>query len=114
MNKRLYKEVTGAQLTAVLIITVRNSLGREVDTFKPVEAVGNASSGVVVESVVSTGRPRPTRCRGFRPRHPQRFGKSSDPEVDLNLCSQSCVLFYFKTVYVNYGRRQTGEIAILK
>lgn len=31
LNKRLYKEVTGAQLTAVLIITVRNSLGREVD-----------------------------------------------------------------------------------
>ena len=64
MNKRLYKEVTGAQLTAVLIITVRNSLGREVDTFEPVEAVGNASSDVAVESVMSTRHPRPTRGRG--------------------------------------------------
>ena len=46
MNKRLYKEVTEAQLTAVLIITVRNSLGREVDTLAPVETVGNILSGV--------------------------------------------------------------------
>jgi hypothetical protein len=37
----LYKEVPESQLTAVLIITVRNSLGREVNDIAPVETVGN-------------------------------------------------------------------------
>lgn len=37
LNKRLYKEVTEASLTAVLIIAVRNSLGWEVNTIAPVE-----------------------------------------------------------------------------
>lgn len=41
LNKRLYKEVPESQLTAVLIITVRNSLGREVNDIAPVETVGN-------------------------------------------------------------------------
>lgn len=37
LNKRLYKEVTEAQLTAVLIITVRNCLGWEMNDIVLVE-----------------------------------------------------------------------------
>lgn len=58
LNKRLYKEVTEAQLTAVLIITVRNSLGWEVNTVAPVETVGNILSSVLFDIVISTGHPR--------------------------------------------------------
>lgn len=62
LNKRLYKEVTEAQLTAVLIITVRNRLGLEVNIIAPVETVWvetvwNILSGVV-EVVISTGYSR--------------------------------------------------------
>lgn len=58
MNKRLYKEVTEAQLTAVLIITVRNSLGWEVNTIAPVETVKNILNSVLFDIVISTGHPR--------------------------------------------------------
>lgn len=57
LNKRLYKEVTEAQLTAVLIITVRNRLGLKVNIIAPVETVWNILSSVV-EVVISTGYSR--------------------------------------------------------
>ena len=110
----MYKEVTEAQLTAVLIITVRNRLGWEVNTITPVETVRNILSSVVIDVVISTGHPRvkwvadPVICNALE-------------LLSLILkLERNCVLnhlyifFILKTVYVNCKGRRTNKVAIFK